>query len=281
LRIIRPQTLFASLCPVLIGLIVCKKAGMNLQAIISSLTLLCALSLQVLSNLINDLYDYRRGSDKKGRQGFKRALAEGEVTEKQMLTACLSVLALVILTGLYLVWIGGWPILLIGVSAIFFAWLYTATNHSLSYLGIADIFVYLYYGILATMGTIWLQDPTSLAEVWPILCRGYWAGSVCGFCSMCVLMINNLRDLTDDQLVGKRTFPVRFGKRAGELAMCIVILLSPFFAWLAFASPYVCLVILPLFFLLWCVLHAQGAQYNRCLMLAGLCNMLYVLLSLI
>ena len=82
LRIIRPQTLFASLCPVLVGLMVAHFYIGYLSVPTALATVLCALALQILSNLINDYYDYKRGTDKQGRVGFKRALAEGTVTEK-------------------------------------------------------------------------------------------------------------------------------------------------------------------------------------------------------
>ena len=140
--ICRPRTLFASVCPVLMGLIAIQSVE---AAWVALATLLCALSLQVLSNLINDYYDFKRGSDKAGRVGPARALAEGLVDEKQMRNACLIAVGMSVALGLYLVVEGGWVILAIGVLAILFAWLYTATHHSLSYLGIADIFCFLFY----------------------------------------------------------------------------------------------------------------------------------------
>lgn len=280
LRIIRPQTLFASICPVVIGLLCISQTNIPIHQPVAIATIICAIALQVLSNLINDLYDFQRGTDQQGRQGFKRALAEGEVSEQQMQRACYIALGIALLTGAYLVYIGGWVILLIGLTAILFAWLYTATNHSLSYLGIADIFVFLYYGVIATMGTIYLQQPTWQTETFDLLHQGWWAGCVCGFCSMCVLMINNLRDMESDRKAGKRTFPVRFGKRAGEIAMAGVILLAPIAAGLAFRHWIPCLIIVPLIGLWVLTIQSKGKAYNRCLMLAGLCNTIYVLLVL-
>ena len=192
-RIVRPQTLFASLCPVVVALLTMSESVESWT--VAWMTIVCALGLQVLSNLINDYYDFVRGTDKKGRAGFKRALAEGEVSEKQMRRACLLTLAICIITGLYLVLTGGWVILAIGVTALIFAWLYTATSHSLSYLGIADIFVFLYYGVIASSGTYYLQTG---GFSWAVFC----AGAVCGLISMCVLLINNLRDMDDDRRVG-------------------------------------------------------------------------------
>ena len=277
-RIIRPQTLFASLVPVLVGICSVKASATPTAvanpAAITILTAICALGLQVLSNLINDYYDFVRGSDKAGRAGFKRALAEGEVTEQQMLMAIAGVLGIVLATGLVLVISGRLVILLIGLSAIFFAWLYTATRHSLSYLGIADIFVFLYYGVVAAAGTAFLLTKTFVPTA-------FHAGAVCGLISMCVLMINNLRDIEDDRAAGKRTLPVRFGKRAAELIMLVEVLLMPVFAWLAFGFSPAVFILIPALVLFAAVLKAKGAQYNKCLLATGLMNVLYLILCLV
>ena len=284
LRIIRPQTLFASVCPVLAALIL---TGIQ-YPLIAFATILCSLSLQILSNLINDYYDFKRGADQKARAGFRRALAEGEVTEHQMLCACYITLGIAILLGLYLILMGGAsiPILLIGLSAILFAWLYTATSHSLSYLGIADIFVFLYYGVIASEGTALLQQcyplalDTSFGTVAPAL-RIFSAGAVSGLISMCVLMINNLRDMDSDRQVGKRTFPVRFGKRAGQMAILLYVLLMPIFAYMAFGSSLMLILFIPAFFLFLKICKAEGTQYNKCLLSTGLLNVLYIILALL
>lgn len=270
-RIIRPQTLFASLCPVLVALLTQDEP---IRWAIAVTTIICALGLQILSNLINDYYDYRRGTDKKGRVGFRRALAEGEVSERQMLTACLTTLGICLATGLYLVWTGGIVILLIGLSAILFAWLYTATPHSLSYLGIADIFVFLYYGVIAASGTCYLQTGAFSRHV-------FYAGAVCGLISMCVLLINNLRDMEDDRAVGKRTLPVRFGRWSALGFMFLVVLLMPLMAYLAYGWSWTMLVVIPALALFRTVVYAEGKTYNICLLCAGLINVLYTLLVLV
>ena len=278
LRIIRPQTLFASLVPVLVGLIIASNSQpsgtFELNALTAVITVICALSLQILSNLINDYYDFIRGSDKAGRAGFKRALAEGEVSVEQMRRACFITLAVALITGLYLVIEGGWPILLAGVTAIIFAWLYTATSHSLSYLGIADIFVFLYYGVIASCGTTYLQTHT-------FCLTSFHAGAVCGLISMCVLMINNLRDIESDRAAGKRTLPVRLGKHGAETVMAFEVLLMPLFAYLAFGFSIPMLIGPAAIILFVAVLKANGAQYNKCLLCTGLMNALYYILLIL
>lgn len=283
-RIIRPQTLFASLCPVLVGLIVTHMligpTG-SLARLTAVLTAVSALALQVLSNLINDYYDYKRGTDKQGRVGFKRALAEGTVSEKSMLTACCVALIVAVASGAFLCYIGGWPIVAIGATALLFAWLYTATPYSLSYLGIADVFVFLYYGVVASWGTAWLQYQADgltldLGKMKPI-----YAGAVCGLISMCVLAINNIRDMEDDRLAGKRTIPVRVGKKRALGLLGVVVLLMPVFAWLAFGHGWTEAVIIPAGILFYNVCKAEGKQYNLCLLQAGIVNVIYVGLILL
>lgn len=276
-RIVRPQTLFASLVPVLVGIIAVKNSGTETVAswpvLTAILTGVCAVGLQILSNLINDWYDFVRGTDKAGRAGFKRALAEGEVSGRQMLIAICIDLAVVLSTGLYLVFVGRWAILLIGLTALLFAWLYTATSHSLSYLGIADVFVFLYYGVIASAGTAYLLTKQFVPQA-------FFAGAVCGLISMGVLMINNLRDIEDDRTVGKRTLPVRFGKRAAEVVMLVEELLMPVFAYLAFGFSPSMFIVIPVLVLYAAVLRAQGSQYNKCLLATGLMNVLYLVLCL-
>lgn len=301
-RIIRPQTLFASLVPVLVGLHV---IGV-LHWPVAIATVVCALLLQILSNLINDYYDFLRGTDKAGRAGFKRALAEGEVSQKAMRNACIITATLACLVGLYLVIVGGWIILAIGLSALLFAWLYTATSHSLSYLGIADIFVFLYYGVIASMGTVFLQHATTMTfeDVWTFsnsslfthlipqeglwgaslltyVQRAFYAGGVCGLISMCVLMINNLRDYESDCLAGKRSIPVRFGKRTGEILMLIYVILMPILARMVFETNAL-RVFFILAFCLWIkVMQSKGVEYNKCLLLAGILNVVYYICVII
>lgn len=277
LRIIRPQTLFASLCPVLVGLMVTHQFTGRVEPLTAVVTASCALALQILSNLINDYYDFKRGSDRQGRVGFKRALAEGLVSEREMRTSCYITLAVSLLLGAALCYIGGWAIVAIGVTAILFAWLYTATPYSLSYLGIADIFVFLYYGVIASWGTVWLQ----MCDIeCPADCQivALYAGAVCGLISMCVLAINNIRDVEDDRQVGKLTIPVRIGKRAALALLAVIVLLMPLFAALAFGLSWAVAVIIPACFLYYKVLKAEGTQYNKCLLMAGIVNLIYVCL---
>ncbi|MBQ7984979.1 MAG: 1,4-dihydroxy-2-naphthoate octaprenyltransferase [Bacteroidales bacterium] len=269
-RIIRPKTLFASLCPVACAYIATgyKKTGMFVAV------LFCALCLQVLSNLINDYYDYKKGTDKKGRIGFKRALAEGTVSVAQMKKAVYICLALCLFLGLFLVLKGGLPVLAIGLTSLLFAWLYTATSVSLSYLGIADIFVFVYYGIIPFTGTAYLltDDLSSFVNTDYV-----FLGAINGLISSMVLMINNIRDEKDDALSGKKTVVVRMGRRFAYLLLTVYALLAAVFAYASLGLSLVLAV--PVLMLLLCVKASdKKSDLNRCLFYTGLINMIYVLL---
>ena len=271
--IIRPQTLFASLCPVLVATMVVSQF-VAIPFSVAAVTAVCAVSLQVLSNLINDYYDFQQGADQAGRVGYRRAMAEGEVTASEMRVAIYAAFIFSTALGAALSFTGGWRILLIGVFALLCAWLYTATRYSLSYLGLGDVFVMIFYGLLAGYGTAYLLDPTGC---WP-LSDVLYASAVNGLLSMNVLMINNLRDINDDKQVNKRTLPVRFGLRAGQVLMGIEVVLMPVFAVLGLHHWLPAVIVLPQGYVFIRTLYAKGAEYNICLLLTGLSNVFYTLL---
>lgn len=262
----RPYSLFVSASPVIAGLLA---FGQVLDIPTAAVTLLCAMSLQVFSNLVNDYYDFVRGCDKAGRSGPQRPLAEGIVTEKQMRTACIIALSVALLLGAYLVWVGGWVILLVGVLSALFAWLYTATRFSLAYLGIADIICFLFYGPIASAGTVFLQcHEFSLAA--------FYAGCACGCIAVCVLASNNIRDIEDDRAVGKRTFPVRFGKTVALVGVALILLASVAFAVLGFGTLWLLVLLVPDLLLYVLLLKAEGKKYNKCLFRFVLLDAIYV-----
>ncbi len=262
----RPYSLFISASPVLAGLLV---LGYVPNILVAVATLLCAMSLQVFSNLVNDYYDFVRGCDKAGRSGPQRPLAEGIVNERQMRTACIIALSVALLLGAYLVWVGGWVILLIGVLSALFAWLYTATRFSLAYLGVADIVCFLFYGPVASAGTVYLQ----VAE---FSLAAFYAGCACGCIAVCVLASNNIRDIEEDRAVGKRTFPVRFGRIAALVGVATILLASVAFAVLGFGTLWLLILLVPDVLLYVLLVKAEGKKYNKCLFRFVLLDVVYV-----
>lgn len=273
LKITRPQTLFAGFSPVAIGIIVASKT-IDINWTIAIATFIGAMSIQILSNFVNDYYDYKNGLDKQGRVGFKRALAEGSVSLKQMKIAIAIDLLVAAIIGLYLVINGGLVILIIGVLSLLFAWLYTATKKSLSYLGIADIFCFIFFGPVATLGTTALQTGEFSIE-------SMFLGFVCGSLATCVLIVNNIRDRETDELNNKQSFVVRFGKKAGEMEYLFFILLALVFSFIANGLSFSNLIIIFGLILFSQLLKAKGEKYNTMLIKTGLLNVVFVILSLI
>jgi len=269
-RIIRPGTITASLSPVIIGL-AAASSHCRIKIAIAVITFVSASSLQILANLINDYYDFRKGLDKAGRLGPKRALAEGEVTENEMVKAILITAGAAIITGLYLVFIGGIPVLLVGCSGLLFAWLYTATSFSLSYLGIADIIVFIYFGPVSACGTAYLQTGHFLMS-------SLWPGVITGFISMAVLTVNNIRDIESDSRLKKKSPVVRFGIWFGRIEFLMLYLLAIPCLMTAETGilPYAIVPAGVALFIF--VLCSKGREFNRLLILTGLSNLLFAVL---
>jgi len=176
-----------------------------------------AVCIQIGTNYANDYFDFVKGVDRDDRVGPTRATAAGLVTPRQMLIATLITFGLAGLTGLYLVWEGGLPILLIGLASIASGVLYTAGPYPLGYIGLADVFVLVFFGPVAVGGTYYLLADSIKPEV-------IVAGLAPGLVATAILVVNNVRDRQADQATGKKTLAVRFGHRFGvvEYAFCLL-----------------------------------------------------------
>jgi 1,4-dihydroxy-2-naphthoate polyprenyltransferase len=203
----RPKTLWAAASPVIIGwgLALGDDVFHPLAAV---LALAGALLIQVATNYHNDYADFLKGTDMPDRVGPTRVTAAGLATPAQMKRATVLVFAIAVLGGVYLMVRGGLPIVAIGVSSILFGVLYTAGKHSLAYLGIADVFVLIFFGPVAVGGTYWVQALEIRPEI-------LIAGAAPGLLSMAILLVNNIRDIQDDDAAGKRTLVVRAGRPFG------------------------------------------------------------------
>ncbi len=200
----RPRTLVASAVPVLVGASFAL-AERQFRFLPFFFILLAALCIQVATNFINDVYDFERGADTQNRIGPCRAVQAGLISPTKMKAAGSFLLFVALCSGLYLVWIGGIPILAIGLISIFCAYAYTAGPFPLAYLGLGDIFVFVFFGPVAAAGTFYIF--TNRLAIAPIL-----IGSALGMLSSAILCVNNLRDLPEDRESGKLTLAVRFGK---------------------------------------------------------------------
>lgn len=217
LKATRPKTLWAAASPVFIGWALAMGDG-AFHLLAAGLALAGALLIQVATNYHNDYADFLKGTDKPDRVGPQRVTAAGLATPVQMKRATVLAFGLAVVAGLYLMVRGGWPIVIVGFSSILFGVLYTAGARSLAYLGIADLFVLIFFGPVAVGGTYWVQTLTMRPEI-------LVAGLAPGLLSVAILLVNNIRDVEDDRQSGKRTLIVRAGRRVGVglYALCFLI----------------------------------------------------------
>ncbi len=200
----RPRTLPASIAPALTGSALAW-ADKSFSWAVFIAAMLTSLALQIGANLANDYYDFRKGSDGPNRMGPTRATASGQILPQHMLMATMLVLAIALGTGSYLIYIGGIWFAILGICCLLAAVFYTAGPFALAYLGLGDIAVFLFFGIIGVNGTYYLH---SNMLQWPVLLASLGIGAL----TVNILVVNNTRDRITDQLAKKKTLAVRFGK---------------------------------------------------------------------
>jgi 1,4-dihydroxy-2-naphthoate octaprenyltransferase len=204
----RPKTLPAAVVPVVVGSALAW-ADESFAALPAAFALVCALLIQIGTNLANDYFDFMKGADTAERIGPARVTQSGLVAPATVRRAMIGVFAATFILGLYLVARGGWPVLAIGVASILCAVLYTAGPYPLAYLGLGDAFVFLFFGLVAVGGTYFVQSRHWSAEA-------FFAAVPIGAITTAILVVNNYRDIDTDRVAGKRTLAVRFGRRASR-----------------------------------------------------------------
>ncbi|MCP4213793.1 MAG: 1,4-dihydroxy-2-naphthoate polyprenyltransferase [bacterium] len=246
LMAIRPKTLPAAAVPVVMGTAIAYADGL-FHFLAAFAALLGALLIQVGTNLVNDYADFNKGTDDETRIGPVRVTQAGLVSPGQMKRAIWFTFGLAVLVSLYLIYRGGWPVVVIGVLSILSGVLYTAGPLPLGYIGLGDVFVLIFFGPVALGGSYYVQ---ALTINWLVVLAGFGPGLI----SVAILAVNNLRDVEGDGRSGKRTLAVRFGKtfaRFEYLGSIIVACLIPVviyvvtgkygWAMVSCLSPLVCL----------------------------------------
>ena len=220
LKAARPKTLIASVSPVIAG-----TAAASCMSSINFLLFLCtlfsAVLLQIASNFFNDAIDFEKGADTSERFGPQRVTQAGLLSSSEVKWAAFCCVFLAILLGIPLVIQGGLPIVIIGLSAAFFSWAYTGGPYPLSYNGLGEVFVLIYYGIIAVCGTYYLQTLS-----WDLLLTAP-IGVAVGSFGMALIGVNNFRDIYQDRKAGKKTLAVRFGETASKYSI-IFFLIAPY-----------------------------------------------------
>lgn len=235
----RPKTLTAALVPVVVATAwsafyfrTNAPAG-GIDWWVPGLALLASFCIQIGTNLVNDAVDFHKGADTEERIGPARVTQKGIFTSRQVMWMAGLFFLIAVICGIPLVLRGGWPIVAIGLASVGMGYAYTAGPFPLAYLGLGDLFVILFFGLVAVAGLAFLTTGAWHPET-------FLLGLQIGFLATVLIAINNLRDHQGDAKVGKRTLPVRFGVRFARSEIAAMAF-GPFLlnlVWLKWAGPW-------------------------------------------
>ncbi|MDF1825757.1 MAG: 1,4-dihydroxy-2-naphthoate octaprenyltransferase [Verrucomicrobiales bacterium] len=205
----RPKTLPAAIVPVWVGSapsLLGEHSGTG-SWLLFWCTLGSCICIQIATNLFNDAIDHHKGADTGKRIGPTRVTSSGLLSSKMVMIGAIAFCLLAALISIPLVQARGWPVIVIGLVSLYFAYGYTGGPFPLAYRGMGELFVILFFGLVAVLGSAFIQTGEAGGrEMWILAVQ-------CGFYSCVLIAINNLRDLTEDRETGKRTLAVRFGER--------------------------------------------------------------------
>ncbi len=223
----RPATLPAAAAPVIVGSALAGAAGVfRWDAFV--VILFSALAIQVGVNFANDLADAQKGADTEARIGPTRAVATGMLSAADMKRGIMIAFGLAAIAGIYLIWLAGWVILAIGIISISAALGYTNGPIPYGYYGLGELFVFVFFGLVATVGSRYVYDRTAPADAWV-------SGAAVGLLAAAILVANNVRDSDTDRVAGKRTLAVMVGREPARWLYAVMVLGS--FAIVAAAVP--------------------------------------------
>ncbi len=210
----RPRTLPAAVAPVLVGSgLAAHDGGFRTGAMVAALV--GALAIQVAANFANDASDGARGTDA-NRVGPTRAVASGLLTGRQMWMGVVAALVVALVAGVYLIVVAGWVVAVIGVVSVLAMLTYVGGPIPYGYRGLGEAFVFVFFGLVATVGTRYVHDRMVTEAAW-------WLGTVMGMLAAAILVANNLRDIETDEAAGKRTLAVMLGAPRTRLLYSVLV----------------------------------------------------------
>jgi len=273
----RPKTLPAAVVPVIVGSAVAANSN-KFVLLYASIALFCSLLIQIGTNLSNDYYDFIKGADNEKRKGPLRVMFNDLISVKEMKVGIALVFLTAFAAGLYLVYTGGFIVLVIGVASILAGMAYTAGPYPLAYNGLGDIFVFVFFGIVGTMGTYFVQ-----AHEFTLL--SFFCSIPVGSLITNILVVNNYRDIEEDREAHKLTLAVKLGRTFTRYQYIILLLVSFAIPLVLFLNynfklwiflPY---LTLPIAFKLIRMLHnSKGKELNKMLELTAQFLALYGIL---
>ncbi len=265
----RPKTLAAGVVPVWVGGVLAWKLSGSFDWWLWVCTLLGALCIQIATNFFNDAVDGRKGADGERRTGPRRLTGTGDMTFRQVMGIGTVFLVGAAFFGSFLLFARGWPMLAIGLPSLFLAYGYTGGPFPLAYRGMGEIFVILFFGLVAVTGTVFVQTGT-----WPT--EGFLLGTQVGLLSAVLISVNNFRDREEDAKVGKHTLAVRLGPKVAAGVIWLEVKVGAFLgiAWLVMGYPLFGLASMPVLVIgmriIWGVLTMPAdARMNRLLALGA------------
>lgn len=274
----RLRTLPAAVAPVLVGTALGILRG-PFKPLNFAAALLGAIFIQVGTNLSNDYSDARRGADREDRLGPVRVTAGGLVPPQQVLIATYATFGLAVLCGVYLIVACGWVILAIGAASILAGVLYTGGPRPYGYEGLGEVFVFLFFGIVAVAGSYYVQR---LDLIW----EAFALAVPVGLLAAAILVVNNVRDIDTDRRAGKRTLAVRLGRERTRVLYAAMLVLAFPLSWVTWLlgplSPWLLLTLLaaPLAVPLIRIVsgHTDGPSLNVALARTGMLQLVFCLL---
>ena len=265
----RPKTLPAAIVPVWAGCVLAWKLTGNFNLLLALYTVGGAIAIQIATNFFNDAIDAKKGADTERRLGPMRVTASGMMESKTVMQLATLFLGLAVACGVVLYQARGWPIIAIGIPSLFLAYGYTGGPFPLAYRGMGELFVILFFGLVAVTGTVFIQTGG-----WPH--ESLLLGLQIGLLSAVLISINNIRDREEDATTGKRTLAVRFGPKVAVAVIWLEVKIAAFagLAWIAFDHPALAIAGAPVFLLglriMWGVMtFPPGPAFNRLLALGG------------
>ncbi len=274
----RPKTLPAAVVPVWAGCVLAWKLTGTFHLWLAVCTLAGAVAIQIATNFFNDAIDHAKGADTEKRLGPQRVTASGLMSRSAVFGWATGFLVVATLCGLVLFQARGWPILAIGIPSLFLAYGYTGGPFPLAYRGLGEVFVILFFGFVAVMGTVFVQTGG-----WPP--EAALLGGQIGLLSAVLISVNNFRDREEDASTGKRTLAVRSGPKFAALFLWLEIKLAAFagLGWVAFGFAPLAIASVPVLLLglriIWGVITTPpGPAFNRYLAMAGIQLVLFAII---
>ena len=223
----RPRTLTAAIVPVVVGTAVAVRDRV-FNPWVALAALFSAVMIQIGTNLANDLFDFKKGADTHTRLGPTRVTSARLLTPREVEIGMWVVFGLAAASGLYVIYVGGWPMLVIGVASILAGVAYTAGPFPLGYNGLGDLAVFIFFGLVAVLGTYYAQARAVTLGV-------FLAAVPVGALATAILVVNNVRDADTDRAAGKRTLAVLLGRGAARAEYAVLLTLAyaaPLALWL-------------------------------------------------